>query len=99
MRMPRTLTIRAACHLATPHQVGDYPGLLVVAVPGWSQRVIVIDDGQTIEARGGEYAPGYELPDGLRVDELRLSPGDRATRVRALPRHLAEWRVERAAQG
>jgi hypothetical protein len=98
MRGPRVETVQAASNVATAHGVDDYPGLTVVAVPGWTMRVIVPQPGQTIVARGGEHVPAYTLRDGARAAPFRLALGDRATCLRDdLPHSLAEWRIERSA--
>lgn len=91
--------LRGGANVLTTHGVGDYPGLLVVQSPGWQVRVIVPEDGQTIEARGGEALYAYELPNGVAAAGFTLAAGDRATRVRSdLPHSLSEWRLERAAR-
>ena len=89
--------LTAARNLVTPHGAEAYPGLLVWRGPGWSLGVIVPDDGQTILARGGETAYGYETVDGGWAAGFELHAGDRATLVRCgLPHALVEWCIERA---
>lgn len=90
----------AACgarNLVTPHPPEAYPGFLVVKPgPGWRLWIIVPEDGQTIEARGGEEAYGYATVDGGRAQGFALRTGDRATIVRSnLPHAFVEWRIER----
>lgn len=87
----------AGRNLLTPHGDDAYPGLLVWRGPGWDLGVIVPDDGQTLLARGGEKAYGYETIDGGRAAGFELRAGDRATLVRSgLPHALVEWAIERA---
>jgi hypothetical protein len=88
--------LRGASNVATPHGEADYPGLQVVAVPGWALRVIVPQGGQTIVALGGEHTLAYRLLNGDCAQSFRLAPGDRATCLRDdLPHSFAEWRLER----
>jgi hypothetical protein len=65
--------------------------------PGcWDLSLIVPEVGQTIFARGGERAHGYETVDGGRAEGFELSPGDRATLLRRdLPFCFSEWRIVR----
>ncbi len=96
--MPRVETVHAASNVATLHGVDDYPGLTVVAVPGWTLRVIMPQAGQTIVAHGGEHVHAYTLRDGTQAASFRLDAGDRATCLRDdLPHSLTEWRIERSA--
>lgn len=90
-------TLQAARNLLTPHGPGSYPGLLVVKPgPEWDTFVIVPEDGQTVQALGGEKVYGYETVDGGRAAGFELTPGERATLVRSgLPFSLVEWRIER----
>ncbi len=85
-------------NLLTRHEAAGYGGLLVVKPgPLWSVSVIVPEEGQTIEARGGETVYAYETVDGGRAEGFELGPGDQATLIRAgLPHSFVEWRVERA---
>lgn len=95
----RVELLRGALNVLTPHGVHDYPGLRVVQPEGWRARAIVLQDGQTIVALGGETLYGYELAGGGRAEGFTLAPGDRATRTRSgLEHSLAEWRIERAAR-
>ncbi len=97
---PTAVILQAASNVATPWGVEDYPGLTVIAVPGWSLRIIVPAPGQTVVARGGEHVPAYSLRDGTQAAAFRLAAGDRATCLRDdLPHSLAEWRLERAGKG
>jgi hypothetical protein len=91
-------TARGARNLVTPHAPDSYPGFLVVRPgPGWRLWIIVPEDGQTIEAQGGEEAYGYTTVDGGRAQGFVLRAGDRATLVRSgLPHAFVEWRIERA---
>ena len=91
-------TFVGARNLVTPHSPDAYPGLLVVRPgPEWSVAIIVPEVGQTVNARGGEKAYGYDTVDGGSADGFELGPGDRATLVRTgLPFAFVEWRVERA---
>ncbi len=77
-----------------------YPGLTVV-VPGprWECAVICPQEGQTIEALGGERVYGYVTVGGATAEAWQLGPGDRATLVAGHLEHgLSEWRIERAAR-
>jgi hypothetical protein len=96
MHAGRLRIVRGSRNLLTHHPAESYPGLLVWRGAGWPVGVIAPDDGQTIVARGGEKAYGYETVDGGRADEFELLPGDRATLARSgLPFALVEWRIER----
>jgi hypothetical protein len=90
--------IRGAVCLSTPHPAAEYPGLAVVRVgPLWPYAVICAERGQTVVARGGETAAGYETSAGGRASRFVLRRGDRARLVRTgLPHMLGEWRIERA---
>lgn len=90
-------TVQGGRNVLTTHGPEDYPGLQVVKPgPEWQFFVIVPQDGQTIEARGGESTYAYETADGGRARGFTLAPGDRATLVRSgLPFAFVEWRIER----
>ena len=94
----RVETVVASRTLHSPWTGEHYPGLRAVRPgPGWHTTIVVVFPGQTVEARGGEYAYAFDLPGGAHADRLDLAAGDRATMVRAdLPGALAEWRVARA---
>lgn len=96
---PSLETVRGARNLVTPHPPDSYPGFLVVRPgPGWKLWIIVPEDGQTIEALGGEETYGYVTVDGGVAQGFVLHAGDRATLVRSgLPHAFVEWRIERAA--
>lgn len=89
-------TLQAGRNLLTPHGPEGYPGLLVVKPgPEWDTFVIVPEEGQTIQALGGEKVYAYETVDGGRAEGFELAPGQRATLVRSgLPHALVEWRIE-----
>lgn len=88
----------AGRNLLTTHPPAAYPGLLVVRPgPEWRVSVIVPQDGQVIEARGGELTYSYRTVDGGRAEGFELLPGDRALLSRSgLSHALVEWRIERA---
>jgi hypothetical protein len=94
-------TFIGARNLATPHLPEDYPGLLVVRPdPRWAISVIVLREGETLLARGGEAAYAYETADGAQAQGFELREGDRAVLARSgLPHSFAEWKVERRATG
>jgi len=86
--------------LMTPHATEDYPGLQVVRPgPLWSLGLLVVEDGQSFVARGGERVYPYQTRDRVRADGFELHAGDRVTLVRSgRPAFLVEWRVERARE-
>ena len=90
----------AGRNLLTTHPSEAYPGLIVWRGAGWALGVIVPDDGQVIEARGGEQTYAYDTVDGGHAEGFELRPGDRAILARSGLRHaLVEWRIERASAG
>ncbi len=93
-------TYVGARNLVTEHPAERYPGLTVVkGGPAWNVWVICLQDGETLTARGGEQACGYQTVDGGRAQGFALLAGDRATLVRSgLPHAFVEWRVERSAE-
>ena len=95
---PAVEIVQGGRNVLTPHDPSAYAGLLVVKPgPRWEPWVIVPNDGQTIEARGGEKTYGYETIDGGHAAGFELRPGDRATLIRSgLPYSFVEWRLERA---
>jgi hypothetical protein len=91
-------TLVAGRILMTPHATQDYPGLMVVRPgPLWSLGLLVVEDGQSFLAKGGERVYPYETRERVRADGFELRAGDRVTLVRSgLPAFLVEWRIERA---
>jgi hypothetical protein len=89
---------RGAQNLTTQHGPEHYPGIQVVLPFEWSYAVIVLRDGQSFTARGGERLLPYRTADGAVAEGFTLSPGDRVTRVRSdLPHAFAEWQVLRCS--
>lgn len=88
---------RGAQNLTTPHRPADYPAELRVVVPcEWSFGVIILEDGQSFVARGGERLIAYRTAHGGIAQGFTLRPGDRVTRLRSdLPHAFAEWQVQR----
>lgn len=96
--MSRVETFVSAKNLHSPHPIGSYATLREVRPwPGWDVTILVMNEGDSFTALGGEWCYGYRTPDGHAAAGFVLAPGDRATVVRTgLPASLAEWRVERA---
>jgi hypothetical protein len=93
-------TLNAGRNVLTQHGPEHYPGLQVVRPSAqWLVHVILSEEGQTIEARGGERVYAYDTVDAGHAEGFVLEAGDRATLVRSgLAHFMVEWRIERAAR-
>jgi hypothetical protein len=88
--------LRGGRSVLTRHGPDAYPGLQVVKPGSEWPWIIVLEEGQTIEARGGETTYSYETVDGGKAQGFLLALGDRATLTRTgLPFSFVEWRIER----
>lgn len=95
--MTDAVTLTGGRNVLTPHGVECYPGLRVIQPGEWDMALIIPDEGQTLEALGGETLYPYETIDGGRAEGFLLAPGDRARMVRkGLPYEMAEWHLEHA---
>lgn len=94
----RVFTFRGGWHPLTPHAQAAYDDVTVWRGNAlYDEGCLCPENGVPFIARGGEYAPGFELTNGAVAQAFSFEPGDRVVRVRTdLPFFLAEWRVERS---
>lgn len=90
-----TRSYRGSRNLLSPHVGADYGAVTTYHPPGWTHVFVCPKPGESFVAKGGEFAPGFEIAPGRAADRIDLAAGARATVLGwDETTFLADWLVE-----